>query len=141
MAVVTAIVSAFALALLSAASAAGSPSVEQQLVDRYTPALYLDAQQTPCGPGEAYRPTSVDIVLNRPGVVLRGPDGAVVKQAPSAADLYGLGPDNYLDLPGNPLNPGCSYEQQFRDWSKGTEPLVYAHVATDPEHPGDLALR
>ncbi|MGO9901135.1 MAG: hypothetical protein ACLP0J_15910, partial [Solirubrobacteraceae bacterium] len=140
-AAVTAIVLALALALIFAASAAASPSVEQQLADRYTPALYLDAQQTPCGAGEAYRPTSVEIVLNRPGVVLRGPDGAVVKEAPSAADLYGLGPDYYLDLPGDPLNPGCSYEQQFRDWSKGTEPLVYAHVASDPDHPGDLALQ
>jgi hypothetical protein len=41
--------------------------------------------------------------------------------------------------PGNPLNPGCGYERQLRDWNGGRPPSVYAHVATDPSDPGKLA--
>ena len=37
------------------------------------------------------------------------------KRAPTSRDLWGLGTEGYyLDLPGNPLDPGCRYERQFR---------------------------
>ncbi|HET7048746.1 MAG TPA: hypothetical protein VFI54_10810, partial [Solirubrobacteraceae bacterium] len=43
-------------------------------------------------------------------------------------------------LPGDPLQPGCGYEKDFRRWNDGMKPSAYAHVATDPSHPGRLAV-
>jgi hypothetical protein len=120
--------------------ARGAESTAQELAAKYSPVLLLEPQAKPCGPGEAYRPTSVDIVLGRPDVVLRDPDGKLVKHGPTASDLWGLGPGYYLDFPGNPLNPRCGYERQFREWNDDRPPSVYAHVAADPLHPGKLAV-
>ena len=111
------------------------------LAVKFAPVLSLQPQAKACGSGEAYRPTSVDIVLGRQGVVLRDPRSRLVKRAPSSRDLWGLGPGYYLDFPGNPLDPGCNYERQFRQWNDGREPIVYAHVATDPAYPGRLAVQ
>jgi hypothetical protein len=133
---------ALALAALVAwpAFARGAQSAEQQLAETYSPVLLLQPQQRPCGPGEAYRPTTVDIVLGRQDVLLRDQRGNVVKRAPSAGDLWRHAKGYYLDLPGDPLNPGCGYEKQFRSWNDGRQPSVYAHVATDPAYPGKLAV-
>ena len=102
--------------------------------------LSLEPQAKACRSGEAYRPTSVDIVFGRRDVLLRDPQGKIVKRAPTSRDLWGLGPGYYIDFPGNPLNPGCGYERQFRNWNDGRAPSVYAHLATDPLHPGRLAV-
>jgi hypothetical protein len=128
-----------ALAIVPTAARA-APSPEQQLAAKYAPVLSLEPQRRPCGSGETYRPTSVDVVLGRHEVALRGPHGRLVKRAPAAADLWARGVDDYLDLPGNPLKPGCGVERQFRRWNDGRDPSVYAHVATDPLHPGTLAV-
>src|SRR3954453_10927462 len=126
---------------LTPSSAGAAPSASQQPAERYTPVLTLEPQTTACGSGEAFRPTSVDVVLGRQGVELRGPDGKVVKQAPTGPDLFGLGEGYYLDYPGDPLNPGCGYEKDFQSWSDGRKSLVYAHVATDPAHRDKLAVQ
>jgi hypothetical protein len=131
---------AFAVLVLAPASALASQSAEQQLAEKYSPVLSLEPQRTPCGPGEAYRPTSVDIVLGRQDVLLGGPSGDVVTRAPTAADLWRHAEGDYLDLPGDPLNPGCGYERQFRAWNDDRKPSVYAHVATDPAYPGKMAV-
>ena len=124
------------------AHAQGSQSAEQQLAAKYAPLLSLDPQSRPCGSGEAYRPTVVDIALGRQSVVLRDAHGAVVKHGPTSADLWRHADVGYyLDFPGDPLNPGCGYEKQFRDWNGGRKASVYAHVATDPTHPGKLAVQ
>ena len=103
--------------------------------------LSIDAQRKPCGPGEAYRPTSVDIVLGRKDVMLRDSSGHVVARGPTASDLWHHAKGGYyIDLPGDPLDPGCGYEKQFRAWNDGRKPRVYAHVATDPAYPGRLAV-
>jgi hypothetical protein len=128
-----------ALAIAPTASRA-APSPEAQLAAKYSPVLSLEPQRKPCGSGEAYRPTSVDVVLGRQEVALRGPRGGLVKGAPTAADLWGRGTDYYLDLPGNPLKPGCGFERQFRRWNDDRKPSVYAHVGGDPMHPGTLAI-
>ncbi len=120
---------------------ARADSAARMLAVKFAPVLSLEPQAKACGSGEAYRPTSVDIVLGRHGVVLRDPRGRLVKRAPSSRDLWGLGPGYYLDFPGNPLDPGCNYERQFRHWNRGREPIVYAHVATDPAYPGRLAVQ
>ena len=124
------------------ADAQESQSAEQQLAAKYAPLLSLDPQSKPCGSGEPYRPTTVDIVLGRQSVVLRDAHGAVVKRGPTSADLWRHADVGYyLDFPGDPLNPGCGYEKQFKDWNDGRKPSVYAHVATDPSHPGKLAVQ
>ena len=121
------------------AVAAGASA--EKLVERYSPIVAFRRQQEPCGSGEAYRPTSVNLVLGNPAVALRDPSGKVVTEAPSAADLWGLGENYYLDLPGDPIHPGCEYERDFRRWSAGTKPSVYAHIAADPGHPEKLAIQ
>ena len=74
-------------------------------------------------------------------MLLRDPRGKLVKRAPTSRDLWGLGPGYYLDFSGNPLDPGCGYERQFRNWNDGRPPSVYAHVAVDPSDPGKLAVQ
>jgi hypothetical protein len=132
-----------ALAALAAApaSARKPQSAAQQLAAAYSPVLSIEPQPQLCGSGEAYRPTTVDLVLGREQVALRDPHGRVVEHAPSSHDLWALSDRYYLDLPGDPLKPGCGYEKQFRDWNDGRRPSVYAHIATDPEHPGKLAVQ
>ena len=129
-----------AVLVVAPCSALASQSAEWRLAEKYSPVLSLEPQRTPCGPGEAYRPTSVDIVLGRQGVLLRDSSSNVVKQAPTAGDLWRHAKGDYIDLPGDPLNPGCDYERQFRTWNDGREPSVYAHVATDPAYPGKLVV-
>jgi hypothetical protein len=131
---------ALMIVLALPAWARGAESAAQKLAVQYSPVLSLQPQAKPCGSGEAYRPTSVDIVLGRQDVLLRDPRGRIVKRAPTSRDLWGIGPGYYLDFPGDPLKPGCGYERQFRDWNDGRAPSVYAHVATDPLHPGRLTV-
>jgi hypothetical protein len=132
---------ALAAVIVAPASAQGPQSAARQLAAAYTPVLSMEPQPRLCGSGEAYRPTSVDIVLGRQSVALRDPHGQVVKRAPSSGDLWALADRYYLDLPGDPLKPGCGYERQFHDWNGNRAPSVYAHIATDPLHPGKLAVQ
>ena len=132
---------AIGLALSAAPPCAvAAQSSAQKLADRYAPIVALRQQEQPCGDGEAYRPTSVDLVLGNPEVLLRNGSGNEVTKAPTASDVWGRPKGYYLDLPGDPLQPGCEYEQDFQQWSDGRKPSTYAHVATDPSHPGKLAV-
>ena len=60
---------ALAVLVVAPVSAQASQSAEQELAEQYSPVLSLESQQRQCGPGEAYWPTSVGIVLGRPGVL------------------------------------------------------------------------
>lgn len=121
-----------------AETVAGPAAVE--LLQRYAPVVVVREQTGECGDGEPYRPVPVDVVFGRDDVVLRGPDGAVVARAPDAGDLAGRGDGYYLDLPGDPLDPGCDYERWFR--GMGEVPVaVNGRVATDPERPGRLVAQ
>jgi hypothetical protein len=122
----------------SAHAASADPVTE--LVQKYAPIVVVRDQTEECGDGEAFRPATVDTVLGKPDVVLQGPDGEQIA-SPTAADLSGRGEGWYVNLPGNPLDPGCTYEKWFREVSAGTHPTLYAHLATDPEHPGKIALQ
>jgi len=139
----------------AASSAAIPPSTtvsaaEQALADKYVPIAYLRTQPSDCSPeGERYIPIAVDITLNNPEVKLRRrkhkgeASDPVVKVGPSAQDLVASDPSYYIDLPGKSLEPGCGYEK----WSRkriaelGLTPSVYAHIATQPDRPGKLALQ
>lgn len=131
---------------LLASSAAASPSTSgsadplQTLANKYAPIVVLRAQNEVCGSGEDFKPTSVDTVLGQDQVALRGPDGQEIS-APTAQDLVGKGGDWYLDYPGNPLDPGCGYAEWYRKTSAGTQPTLYARLATDPRHPDKVVLQ
>ena len=134
--------------LLVAAAALGACATaragdEQTLAKRYAPVVRLVEQKEECGPGEPYQPLDVNALFGQPTVALRGPwNGSdLVKIGPTARDLTGALYDYHLDFPGDALSPGCGYERWARRISEGHEPTVYAHVATDPAHPGQLALQ
>jgi hypothetical protein len=142
--IATALVAAIlGLLLFAQGTAAGRandlPSIEQQLADKFTPIVALKTQTRACdSEGEPFVPAPVDVIFNDPRVSLRrhikggsAETDPVIKRAPVAADLYGLGEDYYLDLPGNPRNPGCGYEQWFRSRMAGFEPSVYARIRNE----------
>jgi hypothetical protein len=116
---------------------------EEDLAERYAPVVRLVEQTEECGPGEPYRPSDIDAFLDEETVSLRGPwkSNDLVKIAPSGEDL-GQGLYEYnLDFPGNALRPGCDYERWARRVTAGTEPTVYAHVATEQAYPDRLSLQ
>ncbi len=135
---VAALIGVLGVVVLGAGPAYAAASTEQQLLEKYVPVVVVRTQSTTCGEGEAYLPTSVASVLGRQGVVLRGPNGVTI-DSPTAADLAGKGEGWYLDLPGNPLNPGCDYEKWFDDGPR--DATVYGRVTTDPDHPGKVVLQ
>ena len=63
-----------------------------------------------------------------------------MKIGPSAEDLRNRY-EYHLDFPGDALNAGCDYERWSRRLAAGSEPTVYAHVATEAGRPGKLALQ
>jgi hypothetical protein len=129
-------------ALGSAPPAAADLADETALAERFAPVVMLAEQEEDCGPGEPYEPTDVELLFDEPTVALRGPWNAVdlVEIGPSSQDLVDRF-EYHLDFPGNALDPGCDYERWARRLTEGSAPAVYAHVAADPGHPGQLALQ
>jgi hypothetical protein len=133
---------AAAAALLLPAGARADLADEQALADRFAPVVRLVAQDKECGPGEPYEPIDVDLLFGENTVSLRGPWNTtdLVKIGPEATDLVNRY-EYHLDYPGSALDPGCDYELWNRRLTEGSSPMVYAHVATDPGHPGQLSLQ
>jgi hypothetical protein len=138
------------LLVLLAAGALSAPALahaalddERALAERYAPVVRLVKQDEECGPGEPYAPMGVNALFGNDTVALRGPWSAddLVKIGPTAKDLSRGLYQYHLDFPGNALEPGCDYERWARRVTAGHRPTVYAHVATDPRHPGRLALQ
>jgi hypothetical protein len=129
--------------LAPSAMASSDLSAQAALAARYAPVIRLPDQPRDCGPGEPYVPINVNVLFNNPAVALRGPwSGAnLVKVAPAAGDLTGTQYEYHLDFPGDALNPGCTYLDWSRLLNEGQTPTVYAHVATDSEFPGQIALQ
>ncbi|HEY7732494.1 MAG TPA: hypothetical protein VH950_16555 [Gaiellaceae bacterium] len=123
--------------------AAADLADETALAEKFAPVVRLVEQEEECGPGEPYDPLDVGLLLDgEPTVALRGPWNRtdLVRIGPAAGDLV----DRYeyhLDFPGNPLDAGCSYETWSRRLAEGSDPVVYAHVATEPGYPDKLALQ
>lgn len=116
---------------------------ELVLAERYTPVVVVKEQDGPCDTGgEPFEPAPVEIVLDNPEIFLRqvGNDDPVALRGPGAADLFDLREGWYLDFPGDALEPGCIFEQDFRRFFDGRS-VVYAHVAREPARPGFLALQ
>ena len=123
---------------------ADDPAGALELAERYAPIMMLKAQEAACDEnGEPYAPTSVDILMGNPEILLRqlGTDNPVIKAGPEPSDLYGLGEGFFLDFPGSALQPDCIYEKDFDKYSQGRPAVVYAHIVKQPEHPDQLALQ
>ena len=138
-ALVCALAAAIGLATASTAAAQGGEPAkrraERELAERYAPIVVLHEQEEACDDkGEPWAPTPVDIVLDNDEVVVRSPreGNPVLTEAPGARDLAELGEGFYLDLPGNSLRPGCTYEQDFDRFAEGQPAVAYAHVVTEP---------
>jgi hypothetical protein len=131
-----------AAALVLPAAARADLADEQALADRFAPVVRLVAQDEECGPGEPYEPIDVDLLFGENTVALRGPWNTtdLVQIGPEATDLVNRY-EYHLDYPGSALDPGCDYERWNRRLTEGSSPTVYAHVAGDPEHPGQLSLQ
>ena len=121
--------------LVGAPPAQAADDAATQLAHKYAPVVVVRDQSAACADGEPYVPTAVETVLGNSDVRLVGPDGQSF-DAPTASDLAGKGEGWYLDLPGNPLDPGCDYDRWFRGAGAGKPSTVYARVATDPTAPG-----
>jgi hypothetical protein len=136
-------VAALALVVLVLApSASADLDQETALVERYAPVVRLVADTGDCEPDKPYQPIDVNAFFGEPTVALTGPwSGNVVKIAPEAKDLGERLFGYHLDFPGNALRPGCDYLDWESRLTAGKTPTVYAHVATDREHPGELALQ
>jgi hypothetical protein len=149
LAICLAAIASVSLIAASGAAAVSSTPDEDNLVRTYAPILMLRAQTADdnCNTGEEQYnpPTWVDAVLGNPAVKLVhyvGGKDVPVRNAPTAADVAGLGDDYYLDLPGDPLNIKCpakgSYATDFetlRNEAKAP-PVTYAHIARETGHEG-----
>ena len=132
---------AVAAGLVLVGPARASLAQERELAQRYAPVVRLVAGGEGCG-GLHYVPIDVNDLFDQPTVALRGPWGNdLVQIAPQASDL-GRGLWGYhLDFPGNGLRPGCDYLNWQQHLGAERTPTAYAHVVTDPAHPGKLALQ
>jgi hypothetical protein len=130
------------LGVLTPAYADSSPAA-RELAQKYSPIVMVRQYTKPCGPGEAYVPMRVDALLDNPEVALRqvGNHDAVIRWAPTAADLYGRGTGTYLDLPGDALSPGCIYARDSARYTPLSKAAVYAHVTTQADEPGYVAVQ
>jgi hypothetical protein len=132
------VVTFFTVGFLARPPASAAATPEQQLAERYSPILMLKVNDDPpCGRrGEQYAPTSVAAVLGNPDVQLvQAPEGRrskVVKNGATIRDIAGLGEDYYLNQPGNPYRPGCTYARDSQRLTRTRPPVAYAHVAREP---------
>ncbi len=116
----------------------------EALAARYLPLIEVKDQTEPCDQsGEAWLPTSVEIVLDNPEVLLRqsGRGDPVIMRAPGGADLYRASAGLFLDFPGFALQPDCIFERDFARFSAGVPPTVYARVAQQADHPDQIVLQ
>jgi hypothetical protein len=128
----------------SALATPSDGSAAQELVDAYAPIVMLREQQDPpCETSaEQYQPTSVSTMLGNPKVDLSraepGEGEELMKKAPTAADIAGLGDEYHLNIPGDPLDDTCVYARDFADLVReGKAPAItYAHIAHQVGRPG-----
>ncbi len=122
----TAVALVTVLAPAAPATAAPPNADESALLAAYAPVVEIRHQAEPCGEGERYLPVSVDHVLGRDDVVLRNEGDAILQRAPTAESLPRDVPEVWMDLPGDALSPGCSYERWFK--AMHARPAVYGRV-------------
>jgi hypothetical protein len=133
---------AAAASLALATPARAGLAQDRALAERYAPVVRLVAGNGSCGPDSRYVPIDVDRLFDQPTVALRGPWGNDLVGIGPAAKELGRGLWGYhLDFPGNALRPGCDYLHWQEHLGAERTPTAYAHVVTDPSHPGEIALQ
>jgi hypothetical protein len=137
-----AVLASVLLPLAGSSTAFASLADQAALAKRFAPVLRL-ATDRECGPGAAYLPMDIDSLLANPTVALRGPWGGadLVKIAPTGKDLAQGLYDYHLDFPGDALDPGCGYVEWARRVTEGRPSVAYAHIATETDVSGKLALQ
>ncbi len=136
---VLAIIWLFQPATPAAAQEAISPG--QELADRYVPVAYVREQEHACavppGGGEPYLPVPVEMVLGNERVLIRDSENGdqVIANGADAAELKTFGPETYMDFPGDPRRPGCTYEtdERVRIEELDLVPTTYVHIVHDEE--------
>lgn len=125
---------------VQAAAAQDVASAQQQLADKYAPIAMLKAQTENCDKdGEGYFPVTVDFLFDNPDVALKAKgddkpeDDVVIEQGITPRDLVTAGQNTYLDFPGNPRDPGCTYETYFKQKAEelGLQPTTYVRFIPD----------
>lgn len=123
---------------LSSAIRAAEPA--DALAQKYAPIVYIRNQDGPCDRrGSPFLPVAVEFLFGQEDIVLyRHESGRNVEVARSfeAQDLYGLDNSYFIDTPGNPKRPRCTYEQDFLKRADAYPPVVYAHIATEDGRDG-----
>jgi hypothetical protein len=145
---VTGLIAVLASLVPGAPAAAQEPPTEPgdaelELAERYAPIVVVRTQEEACDTdGEPFEPAPVDIVLDNPEILLRqvGNGDPVAMLGPGSSDLFDLREGWYLDFPGDALEPGCIFEQDFHRFYDG-QSLVYAHIATEADRPGFIAVQ
>ncbi|HEY2717445.1 MAG TPA: hypothetical protein VGI73_14605 [Solirubrobacterales bacterium] len=117
----------------------------EKLAKKYVPIVMLrEEKDPPCETSaEQYQPTSVDVMLGNPTVVLQRYDEKTeqledVKRAPTVEDVAGLKGDYYLNLNGTALGDTCVYARDFAQLllEEKAPAITYAHIARQPNHEG-----
>ncbi|MGD9572555.1 MAG: hypothetical protein AB7V62_11750 [Thermoleophilia bacterium] len=139
-------VAALAVLTLLAAAAqalAAAPDDEIALAERYAPVVRLHEPSDPCGPGEPYQPTDVNVLMGSDEVALRGPWDTtnIVEIGPEAETLERGLPGYHLDFPGETLRPGCTFEEWSARMKEQAPPTTYARAVVEEAYPGKLALQ
>ncbi|MCA9860723.1 MAG: hypothetical protein KC438_13425, partial [Thermomicrobiales bacterium] len=107
----------------------------------YVPVSMLKRQTANCDKeGEGYFPVTVDFLFDNPDIALKAiGDGKpktdlVIKQGITPQDLVNAGEQTYLDFPGDPRDPACTYETYFKAKARelGLEPSTYVRFIPDP---------
>ena len=105
--------------------------------------MYVTPQDHNCdSKGEPFEPRRSRSCSTTREILLRqvGNDDPVAIIGPTSSDLYDRREGWYLDFPGDALRPGCIFEQDFNRFYDG-ESVVYAHIATEADRPGWIALQ
>ena len=135
------VLAATAVAGAVSAGTGTTTDAEVQLARRFAPYVRIQQQDEQCGPGEAFQPADVAIILDQSDVVLRDSSGRVILESPSAQDLFEAPEGSNFDLPGSSLRPGCDFDRRFGWRSSGAQPKMYARIVTDPADPQRLVVQ
>ncbi|MFN8186334.1 MAG: hypothetical protein U0R69_04585 [Gaiellales bacterium] len=137
------VIAVMAAALALAGNASAADPAAEKLVAKYAPIVRLVEQEGACGIGEPFEPIDVELVLGSDEVAFRGPWNRtdLVGIGPTADELGRGKPGYHLDFPGNPVDPGCTYEEWSKRISKGSTPTTYGRVVKEAGYPDKLALQ
>ncbi len=140
-AVLVCVLAAIVSGLVLPAGTHAQQSPEQELAERYAPIAMLRGQEQDCDhAGEGYFPAPVDFLFDNPDIRLMvnaggdKKDDVVLAEGFTPQDLVNAPEGAYLDFPGNPREPGCTYERYFKEKvaELGIRPTTYAHIVIDP---------